>query len=393
MPPKKRSRSVSQDSATAAAPAAKARATPAKVIAHKTVGRVQRTPEALEWMDIKRTKEEIWDEALVKPYVRLTTDAQFKPSEMMKVITWNVAGLRGLLRKDEKVIASLCAREKPDVLCLQETKLQANDKANIENVSLGVVPGYVHVDHPCAVKNGYSGTRTYVKKEHADAGARHLCGFLPSGKFVDACGLDKQLVSAGEDDGEGRVLTTFLNAPGAASADFHPTLSVVNTYVPNSGLPLDRLAYRTGTFDPRMRQHLLALDAYCTAQAKSGAPAGFIWAGDLNVADRDTDRYFSGNYKSMLTTCGYTPEERLSFRATLTAVKGVDSFIHINGAQTAPAYTFWSARINGREHGLGWRIDYAIVSARLASRVVDCFPMPEVMGSDHCPLQLWLRTK
>ncbi|EPY30867.1 AP endonuclease 1 [Strigomonas culicis] len=358
---------------------------PAKVIGNRVSGPVKRSPAALVALSEKKSKESIWD--AVEPFKRQTSDSQFDAAQMLKFITWNVAGLRGMLKKDEKVIANFLKTESPDVLCLQETKLNVGDEA--ANDALGVVEGYTFADHPCRAKKGYSGTRTYIKTSSMLQllHAHHTRGFHLPGQGGAA---------AASGDAEGRVLSTFFNLPGRKSEAALPALAIINTYVPNSGMTLDRLPYRTQEFDAEMRTYLADVARLCHANGAkaSGAAAppvgGFIWTGDLNVAERDFDRYYSGTFKTMQDCSGFTPEERWSFRETLKKTDAVDTFRHFY-PNAGPAYTFWSARLNGRAKGLGWRLDYFVVSANLAPSVVDCFPMQHVMGSDHCPVQMWLR--
>lgn len=335
----------------------------------------------------------IWKD--VVPFTRRTKDADFDPTTMMKFVTWNVAGLRGMLKKDEHAIADFLKKESPDALCLQETKLNPTDAK--QNAALGVVDGYVFFDHACSAKKGYSGVRTYLRQSTMmdELHATVTKGF----DLSPVAGKASSAPAAMPAEEEGRVLTTFFGAhPGATQ----PTLALINTYIPNSGMTLDRLPYRTTVFDVQMRDYLRHVDAVCceggkkskqqspTTSGGGDATAGFIWTGDLNVAERDYDRYFSGTYRSMQECSGFTPEERASFRTTLKETQSVDSFRQLY-ANAGPVYTFWSARINGRAKGLGWRLDYFVVSERIASHVVDCFPMPSVTSSDHSPVQLWLK--
>ncbi|KAG5508940.1 hypothetical protein GH5_06156 [Leishmania sp. Ghana 2012 LV757] len=379
-----------------AAGASARRLSSAPKITNGDVGQLIRTAEALAALNTKKSEAEIWSD--VVPFVRKTVDSDFDAAHMYKFITWNVAGLRGLLKKNASALRELLEAEKPDVLCLQETKLNIDEAE--ANAALGVVDGYDFVDNPCAFKRGYSGTRTYMKKSSMvqELHARCTRGFsLPSAPPAGATTGSPVLVEGGGDE-EGRVLTTFLSrdqVPASSSS----RIALVNTYVANSGMGLARLPYRIQAFDPNMRAYLHQLDAWATAGAAvpsaaaagSGrSPHGFIWAGDLNVAERDYDRYYAGTFKSMQECSGFAPEERMSFRETMQRTNAVDIFRQLY-PQAGPVYSFWSQRINGRPRNLGWRLDYFVVSSRLASYVVDCFPMPTVMGSDHCPFQMWMR--
>ena len=290
-------------------------------------------------------------------FERITKDADFDASTMLRIVSWNVAGLRGFINKGGD-LDKFCQVEKPDILCLQETKL--SDPADCAKI--GAISGYSHVDNISTAKKGYSGTRTYVRDG------------LTTAKPVHAFSFD--INKPDECDAEGRIVTTAL----ADLAD----LTIVNTYVPNSGMTLDRLGYRTNTFDPQMRGFLKSIPWQDSV----------VWTGDLNVAERDYDRFWGGNFKSMQKSPGFTPEERASFRTTLQDCKMVDAFrLKYPAAAKAGTYTFFSARFNQRAKGNGWRLDYFVVSAALAARVVDCFPLTPYADSDHQPLVMWLRRK
>ena len=287
------------------------------------------------------------------PFQRKTTDKDFDPKKMWKFITWNVAGLRAVCRNGTE-LQDLIKQENPDVLCIQEVKVQDLEEA----AGLGQIPGYSFEDCVSTSKKGYSGTRTYIKD-----GIKFKNQKAP---FFGDTGKT-------EDD-EGRILTTQIDA-GSGSP-----LYVVNSYVPNSGMKLERLEYRDQTFDPQMRNYLHHLQT-------SKAPV--IWTGDLNVAERDYDRFFN-NWKAMCKCPGFTPEERVSFRKTLEETKMVDSLRHLY-PNAHKVYTFWSKMFNQRAKGNGWRLDYFVVSQQLASKIVDCFPLPDFKSSDHVPLVLWLQ--
>jgi len=275
------------------------------------------------------------------PFVRLTTDKDFTSSTHYKIISWNVNGLASLMKTDH--LHKLVESEQPDILCLQETKLQTAAAA-----AVAPLKGYVAYNACSIDKLGYSGTRTYVKES--------LGG-------VVTYGLTGQHLE------EGRTITLEL-----------PQFFLVNTYVPNAGMELERLSYRVETWDVALKAHLQAL------QAKKPV----IWTGDLNVAERDYDRFFTGSYKTMSKSPGFTPEERASFRAVLQELELTDAFRHLY-PNAAPVYSFWGMRFNQRAQNKGWRLDYFVLSKALESRLVDTFMLPEVLGSDHCPVVLWLK--
>lgn len=384
-----------------------------------------RSAEAQASLKAKKKEADIW--ATVKPFARHTTEKDFDHETMMKLITWNVAGLRGMLKKDSAILTSFLQKENPDILCLQETKLNPSEPEL--NAKLGVVPNYQFFDHISYTKKGYSGTRVYLHQQRicGTMQARVTCGFC-----LDDCadaqsppeGLSTlqlpQTVSAGSDgitwpiEDEGRVQTVWLHSndqsipskPGekrsrksSSSSDASgllPQLAVVNTYVTNSGMTLERLPYRVLHFDPAMRSYLVDVQKRCLSHASSpcdGVPAGLIWTGDLNVAEKDFDRYFSGTWKTMQECSGFTPEERFSFRKTLDALGGGADVFRELYPNAGPSYTFWSKRIRGKEKGLGWRLDYFVVSKQLIPYIVDVFPMTEIDASDHCPVQMWMRRR
>eukprot|EP00667_Euglena_gracilis_P011671 EG_transcript_11939 len=272
---------------------------------------------------------------------RLTAAGDFDAAKHLKVISWNVNGLAALLKT--KHLHDLVEKESPDLLCLQETKLQAG-------AADGVAPlkGYTMYSACSVTKLGYSGTRIYVKE-----GLSSTVQYGLEGKHLE----------------EGRAITVEL-----------PGLYLVNTYVPNAGMELERLDYRVKTWDPAMQAHLQHLQ--CTKPV--------VWTGDLNVSERDYDRFFAGSYKAMSKAPGFTPEERASFRAMLQALGMTDSFRQLYPT-AAHVYSFWSTRFNQRAKNNGWRLDYFVVSKALEDRVVDTFMLPDVQGSDHCPIVLWLK--
>lgn len=291
------------------------------------------------------------------PFIRKTQDSDFDSKKMYKIISWNVAGLRALLKKS-KELHELAEKEKPDFLCLQETKLSPDEEAY--NAKLGVLENYTFYDSWSVAKKGYSGTRIYVRKDNEAQVTEAMFGF----------NVDKPQMK----DDEGRVVALVFGPPKAP-------LVLVNSYVPNAGMELDRLDYRVKHFDPLMRGFLssLALKKKCN----------IIWTGDLNVAERDYDRFFSSNWKQMQKAPGFTPEERTSFRTTLREVNLFDAFRHVYPT-AHKVYSFWSARFNQRPKNNGWRLDYFVLSTALASKLVDCFMLPQYTGSDHCPVALWL---
>lgn len=249
----------------------------------------------------------------------------------MKLVSWNVNGLRAILRKN---FLEYLARENPDVLCLQEVRATP---AEVEQLWPASYTTYWNV----ARKKGYSGTTIFTRGrpnriEHGIGRAQH--------------------------DQEGRVLTAEYD-------DFY----LVNVYVPNSQRELTRLAYRQ-RWDRAFLRYLKNLERHKPV----------IFCGDFNVAHREIDLT---NPKANVKNHGFTPEERAGFSAFIKA-GFVDTFREFE--QGGGHYTWWSSMPGVRQRNVGWRIDYFLLSASLRPRLRGAFIRPEVMGSDHCPVGIEL---
>lgn len=223
----------------------------------------------------------------------------------------------------------------PDVLCVQEVR------ATPDQVDLDI-PGYQAFWNP-AVRKGYSGTAVFTKVAP-----------LKVGNGMGAPALD----------GEGRVVT--LEFP-----DFY----LVNCYTPNSGTDLSRLEFRTTVWDPAFLAHCRRLAA--------GKPV--IFCGDLNVAHKDIDIHDPRGNEG---AAGFTRSERANFDRIVEA-GFIDTFRRFHGE--GGNYTWWSYFRGARPRNLGWRIDYFCMSAELGPRLESASILPEVMGSDHCPVAITLR--
>lgn len=250
----------------------------------------------------------------------------------MKLISWNVNGLRACLGKG---FLDFFHQADADVVCLQETKLQPH-QIELE------LPGY-HQYWNSAEKKGYSGTAVFTRKEPLSV--------------TYGIGMP-------EHDTEGRVIT-------AEYEDFF----LVCCYTPNAQRELTRLAYRM-EWEDAFRTYLKGLDGQKPV----------ILCGDLNVAHQDIDLK---NFKSNRGNAGFTDEERGKMTELLSA-GFTDTFRWLYPEVTG-AYSWWSYMYHAREKNAGWRIDYFIVSDRLRERIADSRILPEVMGSDHCPVELELR--
>lgn len=252
----------------------------------------------------------------------------------MKLISWNVNGLRACVGKGfYESIAALDA----DVVCLQETKLQAGQI----DLSLEGYETYWNY----ADKKGYSGTAIFTRRHPLSV--------------TYGLGIDLH-------DHEGRIIT-------AEYEDFY----LVTAYVPNSQDGLRRLDYRQ-QWDKDLRAYLKELE--------TRKPV--VLCGDLNVAHREIDLK---NPKSNRKNAGFTDEEREGFQQLLDA-GFVDTFRHFYPDQT-DIYSWWSYRFRAREKNAGWRIDYFVVSEALRPLLESAAIHTEIFGSDHCPVEVVLRAK
>lgn len=247
----------------------------------------------------------------------------------MKLISWNVNGLRAAL--DKGFLESFHALD-ADVFCLQETKVQPGQ------VTLDL-PGY-HQYWNYAEKKGYSGTAIFTRQ--------------PALSVRYGMGVE-------EHDREGRMITLDMG-------DFY----LLTVYTPNAQRELTRLPYRMAWED--------AFLAYLKGLEKDKP---VVFCGDLNVAHEEIDLK---NPKSNQQNAGFTREERDKMTALLDA-GFIDTFRYFYPEQTG-AYSWWSYMFHAREKNAGWRIDYWIVSQALEGRLRGAAIHPEIFGSDHCPVEL-----
>ena len=246
----------------------------------------------------------------------------------MKLISWNVNGLRAVMGKN---FMEFFNEIDADCFCLQETKLQ---EGQIEMD----LPGY-HQYWNYADKKGYSGTAIFTKRE--------------SLSVTYGMGID-------EHDHEGRVITLEFD-------DFY----LITVYTPNSQDELKRLDYRMKWEDD--------FHAYLKGLEKTKP---VVFCGDLNVAHQEIDLK---NPKTNRRNAGFTDEERSKMTA-LTEDGFIDTFRYFYPEQIT--YSWWSYRFKAREKNAGWRIDYFLCSESLKDRLKDAKIHTEVMGSDHCPVEL-----
>lgn len=249
----------------------------------------------------------------------------------IKFVSWNVNGLRACLNKDfEKSFAELDA----DVFCIQEIKLKEGQT--------DYAPDGYHCFWNYAEKPGYSGTAVFTK-------LKPLC-------VTYGIGIEKH-------DSEGRVITAEFD-------DFY----LITCYTPNSQNELARLGYRM-EWEDDFRDYLIGLDK----------DKPIVLCGDLNVAHNEIDLK---NPKTNRKNAGFTDEERRKMTELLNS-GFVDTFRYLH-SDSVGEYSWWSYRFKAREKNAGWRIDYFIVSDRLKDAVSKAEIHQEILGSDHCPVELVL---
>ena len=247
----------------------------------------------------------------------------------MKLISWNVNGIRACVNKG---FSDFFKSADADIFCIQETKCQPGQiELNFE--------GYQSYWNS-AEKKGYSGTAIFSKKK-------------PNAISYG--------IGIPEHDKEGRVITLEFEK-----------FYMVNIYTPNSKRELERLAYRQ-VWEDEIRKYLLQLNK----------TKPVIMCGDLNVAHEEIDLK---NPKSNRGNAGFTDEEREKITELLNA-GFVDSFRYLY-PDKVDAYSWWSYMGRAREKNIGWRIDYFIVSKDIANKIQNAEIYPEIMGSDHCPIGL-----
>lgn len=260
----------------------------------------------------------------------------------MKLYSWNVNGIRAVIRKE--LFAPFIEEHRPDILCLQETKAQP------EQIEIDLEDYHVVINS--AEKKGYSGTAILSKQKPLNVTNNFADDVAEKYGFAD---------SYGDANKEGRVLT-------AEFEDFY----LVTVYTPNSKEDLSRIPLRHEHWDP-------AFLAHCQELEKTKP---VVFCGDLNVAHTEDDL---ARPKENRGKKGFTAEEREGFQNFLDAGY-TDTFRMFNEGNGH--YTWWSAWGGARDRNVGWRIDYFLVSAELHDKVKSAAIHADVMGSDHCPVSL-----
>ncbi len=251
----------------------------------------------------------------------------------MKLISWNVNGLRAVVNKGFK---EFFKEIDADIFCIQETKMQ--EEQLDENI-LEIFEGY-NAYWNSAEKKGYSGTAIFTKQKPLNV----------------TYGIGKE-----EHDKEGRVITLEFEK-----------FYMVNIYTPNSKRELERLDYRQ-LWEDEIRAYLLKLK-----ENKS-----VVMCGDLNVAHTEIDLK---NPKTNRKNAGFTDEERAKMTELLNA--GFVDTYRYKYPEVEGKYSWWSYMFHAREKNAGWRIDYFIVSENLKDKIEDAKILDDIYGSDHCPVEL-----
>ena len=271
---------------------------------------------------------------------------------MKTIISWNVNGIRAVHKKG--LFLPFIEKHEPDILLLQETKAEQH-QSEID------LPEYTEYWNS-AEKKGYSGTAIFTKEKPLS-----VINGLPE-DIIEKYGLKAD--DYGDPNTEGRVV----------AAEFKDYW-VVSVYTPNAKDDLSRLMLRYQSWDPAFLAYMKELENPSTGT--QGKPV--IFGGDLNVAHTPDDL---ANPKSNEGKKGYTLEEREGVDKILEA-GFLDSFRMFT--QGKGHYTWWSHFANARARNVGWRIDYLFLSPALKDRVVKAEILPEVMGSDHCPVKIVLK--
>jgi len=265
--------------------------------------------------------------------LRFLSHANYKYNSVykfMKMLSWNVNGLRAILKKN---FMQFVDEQKPDILCLQETKINQDPSINLS--------GY-HSYYNFAQKKGYSGTAIFTKQKPLS---------IQFGMGID------------EHDKEGRIICAE-----------YENFILINSYTPNSGTDgLARLSYRQ-KWDNDFLQFILNMQKI----------KPLIICGDLNVAHNEIDL---ARPKQNTKNAGFTKEEREGFERYMSN-NFIDTFRHLY--PKIQQYSWWSYRFNARSKNIGWRIDYFLLSESLLPKLKDSFILQDVIGSDHAPVGIKL---
>ena len=266
----------------------------------------------------------------------------------MRIYSWNVNGIRAVMRKGE--LEKFLAYENPDILCLQETK------ANRDQVEVDF-GDYVEYWNS-AKRPGYAGTAIFVRN-----GIKILNEFHDFEKYPE---LKIEQDVCGDPLNEGRILTLELK-----------NFFIVTVYVPNSKRSLERLKLREKLWDPALKEYFEKL--------QSEKPV--VVCGDFNAAHEEIDL---ARPKENMKNAGFTAEERKGIDGFLKAGL-IDTFRELHPAEER--YTWWTHWGNARANNVGWRIDYFFISEKLKDKLKSAEIYESIFGSDHCPISIELEEK
>lgn len=252
----------------------------------------------------------------------------------MKIVSWNVNGLRAVVRKN--LLAPVFYTLQPDILLIQETKATEDQIAK----EVGTIPSYRGFFNASQTKAGYSGVGLYTKKEPNRV----------------TYGMGKAVY-----DTEGRIVTAFFN-----------DITVSNIYFPNGGRGPERLAYKLEFYEAFLEY---------IEELRKKSPV--IWGGDINTAHEEID--LARPHENEKTT-GFLPEER-AWLDEVTALGWVDTFRHFSPNKIG-SYSYWDMKTRARERNVGWRIDYLFASPDLTHKLKKATIHNTFLGSDHCPISV-----
>ncbi|MEA3335976.1 MAG: exodeoxyribonuclease III [Chloroflexota bacterium] len=255
----------------------------------------------------------------------------------LTLLSWNVNGIRAVAKKG---FPDWLAEAAPDILCLQETRAEAHQvPADIREYA-----GYHTYWNPSKTRKGYSGTGLMTRQKPLSV--------------TFGLGIN-------EFDQEGRTIIAE-----------YPTFTLLNCYFPNGSRDHSRVPFKLAFYDAFLNK----------CEDIRGEDKAVIFCGDVNTAHREIDL---ANPRSNRKTTGFLPEERI-WIDQVTAAGYVDTFRHFY-ADVAGQYTWWSMPTRARARNVGWRLDYFFIVEEAMDRVVDAFILPDVLGSDHCPVGMTLK--
>ncbi len=256
----------------------------------------------------------------------------------MKIVSWNVNGLRAVHRNG---FWSELMSLKPDIICLQETKMEKEQMPE----ELREIDGYISLWNSSKKRKGYSGTAIYIAEPIASK-IKEVHYGLGDEKF----------------DGEGRLITVVFDG-----------FAVCNGYFPNGGMGPERMSFKLGYYDSFMS---------FIENVRKRQP-NVLWMGDVNTAHNEIDL---ARPKANEGNTGFLPIER-EWLDEVVAMGYVDTFRHFN-PNKAEAYTWWNVKTRARERNVGWRIDYIFATEEVMPKVQKAQIHTSIMGSDHCPISV-----